>query len=230
MLPFLAVSQEIRTPNYNLGVLINRGEYILFYDERNEQPLWVSYTLTEQGTSLLYERDGTFKKDSKVYSGSASKEDYAGSGFDIGHLAPSRDFPQDPGITFFFSNASPQHPSFNRGIWLRLENYVRKCADKFKSVDITTGPAYLGGETSIGPNKVTVPGLFYKVLLVEDPPGSYKVIGFVMPNRSCSEDIFHFAVTVDSVESLTGLDFFYELEDGIERSIESKKDILFWNF
>jgi len=42
------------------------------------------------------------------------------------------------------------------------------------------------------------------------------MIGLVLPNASSSESLDHFVVSVDSVEELTGIDFFSGLEDDVE--------------
>jgi len=64
---------------------------------------------------------------------------YKKSGYDRGHLAPAADFNFDDSDTstqkkynnfkyhtFSLINASPQDPTFNRFVWLRLEEWVRK--------------------------------------------------------------------------------------------------------
>jgi endonuclease G len=60
--------------------------------------------------------------------------------------------------TFFMSNMSPQAPSFNRGIWAKLEEKVRSWAVTYGEIFVVTGPV-LNGEKlgTIGYNKVTIP-------------------------------------------------------------------------
>lgn len=53
-------------------------------------------------------------------------------------------------------------------------------------------------------------------------------IGFIMPNNKCDNDLSYYAVSVDTVESRTGLDFFSALEDTIEIQVESSFDEDFW--
>ena len=79
-----------------------------------------------------YDRTNDFREDQiNVSTGTAYLEDYRGSGYDRGHLAPAEDFEwsaEAMSDSFFMSNMSPQDPSFNRGIWKRLENRVRTWA------------------------------------------------------------------------------------------------------
>ena len=47
------------------------------------------------------------------------------------------------------------------------------------------------------------------------------MIGFIMPNEKIEADITSFMVSVDSVETRTGLDFFKHLDDSVEVRLES---------
>ena len=77
----------------------------------------------------------------------------------------------------------------------------------------------------IGPNQVSVPKYFYKVILdLERQQG----IGFIMENEGVEGDLFNWAVSIDSVEAFTGLDFFPGLEDGMEQRIERKFQVAEW--
>ena len=49
-----------------------------------------------------------------------------------------------------------------------------------------------------------------------------KAIGFIYPNGSANKEMRDYAVSVDKVEQLTGLDFFYQLDDKIEKQIEKE--------
>ena len=54
------------------------------------------------------------------------------------------------------------------------------------------------------------------------------MIGFIMLNKGSSADLTKFVVAVDSVESLTGLDFFPMLPDELEESMESSESVIGW--
>ena len=112
-------------------VVIKHEGYIFCYSERYEQSRWVAYQLTRQEVSGKAVRSGSFIEDPLVFTGTANKSDYIGSGYDRGHLAPAGDMRWSKKVmreSFLFSNMSPQHPSFNRGIWKKLENNVRRWA------------------------------------------------------------------------------------------------------
>ena len=56
------------------------------------------------------------------------------------------------------------------------------------------------------------------------------MIAFLIPNEKSEKPLQNYVVTVDSLESLTGIDFFPELPDSIENHLESSKDVSSWLF
>ena len=56
------------------------------------------------------------------------------------------------------------------------------------------------------------------------------MIAFILPNEKGAKPLQRYVVSVDSVESITGIDFFPELPDSIENRLERKKDIYGWSF
>ncbi len=130
--------------------------------------------------------------------------------------------------TFFLSNMSPQNPSFNRGVWKKLENLVRIWALENDEIYVVTGPVLTDGPfNTIGPNEVAVPKRFYKVILDYKEP-EIKAIAFILPNERSTEALSNFAVTIDEVERVTGIDFFHLLPDEIEDSLESSFKAELW--
>lgn len=202
--------------------VIHHSGYSLLYNETYEQASWVAYELTRGETGKLYERTDRFIPDPKVRTGSATDSDYIGSGYDRGHLAPAADMGWSSAAmseSFYFSNMSPQSPSFNRGIWKRLEELVRTWAVEYESIYIATGPVLRPGLKSIGANHVAVPEYYYKVILDYKAPG-IRGIGFIIPNAGSDLSLKRFAVSIDSVERFTGIDFFPSLPDDQESLIE----------
>ena len=167
-----------------------------------------------------------------VKTNSADDHDYEGSGYDRGHLAPAADMGWSTitmAESFYFSNMSPQLPAFNRGIWKRLEELVRSWAIENKAVYVVTGPVLTSNLPSIGPDKVSVPKYFYKVILDYTDP-DIKGIGFILPNASSGAPLQNYAVTIDSVEKVTGIDFFPALPDKQEKKIEKTLCIPCWSW
>jgi endonuclease G len=57
-----------------------------------------------------------------------------------------------------------------------------------------------------------------------------KAIGFIMRNESSTGSLTQFAVSVDSVENFTGIDFFPRFPDETEQKIEQAICVSCWNW
>ena len=224
---------KLELPKTNLwDKIVSHSGYSLLYNESHEQANWVAYELTKEETNKIFDRTNNFSIDPNVRTETATDKDYEGSGYDRGHLAPASDMGWSSTAmteSFFYSNMSPQTPSFNRGIWKKLEDLVRTWAIENNSVYVVTGPVLTNGLQKIGPNKVSVPTHYYKVILDYNEP-NIKSIGFIIPNIGSKESLQNYAVSIDSVEKLTGIDFFPQLEDEEEESIEKKLCLTCWSW
>lgn len=219
-------------PAHQKNELIIHTNFTLVYSEKDEQAFWVAYELTREEVLVNTERSEDFRQDSLILTGSASPDDYRGSGYDRGHLAPAGDMgftAKAMSESFYMSNISPQVPDFNRGIWRELEEETRSWVLADGSLYIVTGPVLKGRRRkTIGENEVTVPSGFYKVLLDYQHPERAKGIAFLMPNKASSKPLQSFVVSIDAVEEATGLDFFPELPDDVEASLESAVRLQDW--
>jgi endonuclease G len=213
-------------------ILISHAGYTLLYNEKYEQANWVAYELTSAETNSIYNRTNQFLVDPKISTGSAQNSDYAGSGYDRGHLAPAGDMgwsAQSMIESFYYSNMSPQVPSFNRGIWKNAESFTREAAIANHAIYVVTGPVFTSNMTTIGSNKVAVPHAYYKVILDYFEP-ELKAIAFVIPNEASQLPLQHFAVSINEVEQMTGLDFFPLLKDTLEAKLENTFDVNLWSW
>lgn len=210
---------------------INHTAFVICYDEKYEQAKWVAYRLTAQMcNNNEEERTDDFREDKNVRTGSANPDDYKKTGYDRGHLCPAADMAWNHitmSESFLMSNMSPQHPQFNRGIWKKLEENVREWARKNEELYIITAGVLKDTIKTIGTNKVAVPKYFYKIILDVCGP-EFKAIAFVMPNEGSKQPVFDYAVSIDSVECLTGINFFPALPDAIENNLESNSNIELW--
>ena len=197
--------------------------YGFVYDETHEQAKWIAYSLTKKEASGIIERSDNFEVDPLVKSGTATDGDYAKSGYDRGHLAPAADMRwsiQSMEESFYYSNMSPQLPAFNRGIWKKLEEKVRDWAVALDSILIVTGPILSPNLPTIGTNKVSVPAYYFKAIVDFKGPKS-KGIAFVLPNQGSKLPLMEFAISINELQKLTNIDFFYQIEDKLESTVES---------
>ncbi len=212
--------------------IIRHTAYTISYSGQHRQPYWVAYELTETMTRGIVKRSDKFVPDPQVDEYSSTNEDYRKSGYDRGHLVPAGDMGYSETTmreSFFLSNMSPQAPAFNRGIWKKLETLVRSWVSEDSVLFISAGGILDDPAGAIGINRVTVPKRYFKVVLTikdQEPRG----IGFIMPNSGSSVPLQTFAISIDSVEKVTGFDFFCRLPDRMETEAEAKLDTNYWFF
>jgi len=216
--------------------------YAVQFDPATKNPIWVAERLvgSEQANTFV-ERADNFQSHPVVPKpAQASLNDYRGSKFDRGHMAPAADMLDDYSMnqSFFLTNMVPQvGPNMNRGIWADLEAMARKWSEARGEVLVLSGPIFGQGFKTMGKSNVAVPTHLYKIVL--DPKTS-ESIAFVMPNvqivtrktrsldqgnpefpqtmpqsavncgRACIID--DFIVPLSTVEQATGLQFFSQLD------------------
>ena len=224
-LPAIAPGEEV----------VEHAGHMLVYSEKHEQPKWTAHIASPELITGNLARIDSFLPDPDVKTGTAVTADYWNSGFDRGHLVPSADMRWNLEAlegTYLYSNVSPQRPDLNRGRWAELEDWTRRYVYYSKRrLFVATGPVLRDGlPTMQNPghrNEVSIPEQFWKV--IADLDGNEpKAIAFVMSNAKQELPVISHAVPVDSVEKLTGIDFFPALDDAVEQQIERMNDTRAW--
>ena len=226
------LTNEYFLPTSTTGQIVHHEGYSLSYSEPYEQAEWVAYELKKSQLSNANFDRPYFEIDKAVKTGAASWRNYKNSGYDRGHLCPAGDRNYSKAAydeTFLTSNISPQRHEFNAGIWNTLEQKVRYWAAKYDGVFVVTGGVLEDHLKSIGNEKVSVPNKFYKIILDNDH-GTIKMIAFLMPHENSNLPLYKFVVPVDSIEKLTGIDFFPELPDDLETKLEASSSYKNWSF
>lgn len=212
---------------------IEHSAFHLSYNEAYEQANWVVYLLTRTRLEQeSVERTDYFRSDDAVSTVSAKSDDYTGSGYDRGHLAPAAVMAFDEEAmkeSFYMSNISPQKPSFNRGGWRSLENLVREWAEVEDSLIVVTGPVFNEEAERIGENQVLVPDAFFKVILDITQP-EIKTIAFLMPNEKIDKPLIEYALTVDELERRINYDFFARIPQKAVDPLEEVLNTVNWHF
>ena len=224
--------------------LIEHKAMFLVYDEEHEQAKWVLHKISTNILEGTVSRTNDFRIDPLVQSGSSEeidyfiktqrdngKYDYDGYGYDRGHLAPSADFrwsQQALSESYYYSNMSPQLPSFNREKWADLESLIRGYIyENKRPLIVYTGPVLHPQlqKVSRSKNGVSIPEKFFKVVVDFEVQ---KAIAYLMPQKHEDYPIEYFATTIDEVEKLTGIDFLYQIDDQTEAALENQKEVTFW--
>ena len=237
--PSGAVTDTLYPSNY----LIQRGQFCTSYNRDRGIPNWVSweYDVSWAGSAV---RADNFIPDPLVPSQwyHVTTNDYTNTGFSRGHMCPSEDrtvTQADNDSLFFMTNMIPQTQTLNGGPWETLEAYCRTLAQSGNKLYIYSGPYFEGGTgvngymTAIPSGKVTVPAKCWKVIMVL-PAGtndvsrvttSTRCIAVIMNNNEGPFGTWQsYRVSVDSVEALTGLDFFSNVPADIQAVIEASVD------
>lgn len=225
-------SNEYFLPTSTTNQIVHHNGYSLSYSEVHEQAEWVAYELKKEHLSKTNHKRPYFEIDNAVSTGAAHWRNYKKSGYDKGHLCPAGDrryTKEAHDETFLTSNISPQRHDFNSGVWNRLEQKVRYWAGKYNGVFVVTGGVLKDEMKTIGSEKVAVPNQFYKVL-IDTNSGATKMIAFLIPHKDSKKPLYEFVVSVDTIEDLTGIDFFPELKDNIEHKLEASKSYKGWSF
>ncbi|MBP3425922.1 MAG: DNA/RNA non-specific endonuclease [Rikenellaceae bacterium] len=224
---------------------LRRRNFSMLYDHSDKLALWVAYPmhscyLGAAGRSDAWAFDPIIPRPSQMnMSRSGFIDDNGCSTYDRGHQIPSADRTvsrQANAATFFYSNMTPQQSSLNRGLWGKLESFVRNNTPAADTLWVVTGcvlttaeqPVPLRAAHKTHGDSITVPRAYFKVLLRSTVCGSLpsdttaECIGFWIPNAAPASGKLTSAlsVSVNHLEELTGYDFFPGLSDTAEEHLD----------
>ena len=229
--PSNAATNPAQPANY----LMVKTQYALSYNRDNGEANWVSWHLDNTWLGSTPRQDD-FREDTTLPAGwyQVHETDYAGTGFDRGHMCPSGDRTisvSANSATFLMTNMIPQLPANNQGVWANLESYCRTLVSQGNELYIVSGGQ--GLQYFIANGHVAVPAQTWKVIIVltngSNDVGrvttSTRTIAVVMPNSgSIVSDWRAYRVSVDQVEAITGFDFFSNVSPSIQNVIEATVD------
>ncbi len=220
-----------KQPNI-IDTIIKHKFYHLSYNKKYLQANWVTYLLTKKMVEdNKAERTDRFVRDPNLEDNYAITSDYTNSGYDRGHLCPAADMNFSETAmneTFYMSNISPQKPDFNRGIWKKLEEWVREQTYENDSLYIVIGSVFGKRPRRIGKHKVGIPKYFYKIVFDISKKDGYNAIAFIFLNRKLNKSFFEYAISIDELEKKIGIDFFPDSPTNEIEKIESNLNLDFW--
>ncbi|XP_045392447.1 nuclease EXOG, mitochondrial isoform X2 [Lemur catta] len=134
--------------------------HALSYDQAKRVPRWVLEHISK--SKIMGDADRKhckFKPDPNIPAiFSAFNEDYVGSGWSRGHMAPAGNnkfSSKAMAETFYLSNIVPQDFDNNSGYWNRMEMYCRELTERFEDVWVVSGPLTLPQTTNDGKKTVS---------------------------------------------------------------------------
>ena len=150
--------------------------FAILHSGESKTPVFVAERLNRESITEAHEkRSNNFFAEARLrISEQATLEDYAGSDFDRGHMAPAGDMTNATAMaeSFSLANMVPQAPLHNRGVWAKnVEAATRKYVSRATgNVFVITGPVYepsIAASPSIGPGHVRVPRYLFKLVYDE---------------------------------------------------------------
>lgn len=196
-------------------IIVNR-HYLIGYSFYFRQAKWALEIVDPDREDL--ERLDNFRPDYRIPEMfRADLADYAGSGYDRGHLVASADKRETElqnSETFLLSNMSPQAPGFNRKIWRELETEIRRLNNKKNIFEtyVICGPIFdfdkpvksIGTEDGNGVS-IPIPHSYFKSILTENNKGKLHMWSFIIPNKGTNRPLQDFQVATSRVERYAGI-------------------------
>ena len=164
--------------------------FAILHSGSTKTPVFVAQRLDRASVDDADEkRTNKFFADARLRSAErATLEDYKGSGYSRGHMAPAGDMPTATAMaqSFSLANMVPQDQAHNGGPWSKVEQDTRKYASRAKgAVFVITGPVFTANSPSIGGNQVKVPTYLFKLVYDEEKA---KAWAHWQENRSGRQD------------------------------------------
>ncbi len=214
----------------NSDVILQHEGFTISYNPKYKQANWVAYRLIGEDMNVTIKRTNKFTADPS-YPACATHSDYSKSGYDRGHLFPAGSAWTTSIMeqSFYYTNMSPQIPEFNRGVWKKIEETVRKWALAYDTVYVVTGCVLHAGLPYIG-NSVSVPEYFYKLVLVYKQDRKQAIVFYIRNEKSETTSFHSYLIPVNGLEEKLGMDFCIALPDAIEEEIEQSFNYKDWLF
>lgn len=202
--------------------------YSFAWSQKDLVSVWVAYPLNKTYSEKNVDRQDTWAYDPHLGKElSSAPFSYYADDYARGHQLPSADrlcCKEANSQTFYGTNIVPQLNEHNEGIWSNLENYVRNTVSAASDTTyVVTGCVVEGSQeftTDSDKKTMTVPVAFFKALLRYKKGGNpeWAAAGFYTDHKnygSAKNDLKAISMSIDELETLTGLDFFVHLEGKI---------------
>ena len=233
--------------------------YSVEWDNTKVANRWTCYQLHEGNTLSTTDRNDDFKADDDVavspiledYRNSGFSRGH------LCPSADRQCTKEQNKQTFFLTNMQPQWQEHNGVLWKNLEDLVRNFATDDSKTDahcdtlyvvkaatitdkVTINDAEVDGiyaDRCVGgeghEHELIVPKYFYMALLhYNKATDTYHAIAFWTLHEKAADknkNYGDYAISIDELEKRTGIDFFCNLPDVVEKEVEAEVDLDFWN-
>ncbi|WP_343742950.1 DNA/RNA non-specific endonuclease [Herbaspirillum huttiense] len=164
--------------------------FAVLYNSQTKTPFVVVERLNR--TTLLHAREqhrtDRFYPEARLPRAErAELDDYRGSGYARGHMAPAGDMstPEAMAQSFSLANMVPQNPRNNSGPWSKIERDTRKYVMRASGdVFVFTGPLFDATPATIGRGHIAVPARLFKLVVDASTGRSW---AYIQANRADTE-------------------------------------------
>lgn len=181
------------------------SSFALMHSGISRTPLWSAEHLTKEGLRQKSKRTNDFHPDDRLNTDErAELSDYARSGYDRGHMAPSADMgnKQSQHECFTLANMVPQNSENNRGVWSAIEGATRHLTNQKGELYVITGPIFSGSQIKRIGGRVLVPAKLYKAIY---DPSSGEGGAYLVTNEASKD---YEVISIAQLEQMSGLNLF----------------------
>jgi endonuclease G len=231
-----------RSPHVRLGVpidgdasdevVVDREHFVASISRETRLASWVAWRVRPSDVGDV-PRSSSFRVDVELPEPlRVAVDEYAGTGWDRGHLCPAEDRSASVEAnrsTFLTSNVVPQWPAMNRGSWARLEAHTRELAS-VGAAYVVAGTVWDEGAAPTRLGRLPVPPRLFKIIVATraeraaDVTTSDTVVAVLLPNdeRAKGRPWSEHVTSVDAIEAATGYDLLRALPDDVEAALEAR--------
>ena len=236
-------AHRIEVPAINEGELfiahtttVNGKEnvtYSIVHNPERKHCRWTAFTFDPSNRAIKWKRDNweatewggdPFQPNPEMPDNYVfTKNEINHNGFVRGHVVASYDrvYSKDANEqTFYYSNISPMYSRFNTGAWNDCEMNVQDWGRNSSFCDtlyVVKGGTIREGEYRTVGTCPTVPNYYFMALLCLKN-NTYKAIGLLFKHENGNSRTQ--ICTIDKLEEFTGIDFFCNVPDNVEATIE----------
>ncbi len=192
----------------------NDRNYSFYWSSTGHVSLWLAYPLFGEWAERNVSRKDNYDQDPLI-AGNQQASPSGYSKYSRGHQIPSADRLSSREMNnsvFYMTNITPQESGFNSS-WSSLEQKVRNWADASDEFYVVTGCLISEGGDTVTSNglNIAVPTHYYKALLRKQG-STYTACAYIYKHFS-SKMSFNESdrISIDALESQTGMDFFPNL-------------------
>ena len=221
--------------------------YSIAHNAERKHCRWTAFTFDPSNRSINWKRDwwddtewggDPFQPNPELPKNYVmTKDEINRNGFVRGHVVASYDRVYSKNAneqTFFYSNISPMYSSFNTGAWNDCELTVQKLGRNSGFCDtlyVVKGATIREGEYRSVKSDwssvecPTVPNYYFMALLCLKN-NTYKSIGLLFKHEKGYSRTT--VCTIDQLESFTGIDFYCNIPDNVEKAVEKHTEPSLW--